>query len=86
MNELTRDDVQVYRNMVNSHRGGVWTVDECPDANGHWTIRLADGSPNGNTEAEPIATVFDRQEADFIVLWHNKAIFSDAMLLEAWSE
>lgn len=35
-----------------------WTIDECPDANGNTTIRTYDGTPNGDTEAEPIATVY----------------------------
>jgi hypothetical protein len=34
------------------------TVDECPDALGFSTIRVADGSPNGDTAADVIATVY----------------------------
>lgn len=37
---------------------GPWTVDECPGSLGHWTIREADGTPNGDTDAYPIATVY----------------------------
>lgn len=40
-----------------------WVVDECPDAYGHWTIRPDDGTPNGDTEAEVIATVYDEDDA-----------------------
>jgi len=36
----------------------VWIMDNNPDANGYLTIREDDGTPNGNIEAEPIATVF----------------------------
>ena len=36
-----------------------FTVDKCPDAGGGFvTIRMADGSPNGNIESQPIATVY----------------------------
>lgn len=42
------------------------TVDKCPDANGHLTLRFADGTANGNTEAQPIATVYEQADADFI--------------------
>ena len=45
-----------------------WIVDECPDAHGNLTIRVADGSPNGNTELEPIATVFDPANAPLVAL------------------
>jgi len=48
-----------------------WVVDECPDANGHFTIRLDDGSGNGNIEAQPIATVPDLTTAESIVSNHN---------------
>lgn len=49
----------------------LWTIDECRDANGHCTIRLADGSANGNTAVQPIATVFDEKTAIQIVMAHN---------------
>lgn len=41
-------------------------VDECPDANGHWTIRFDDGTPNGDTDQQPIATVYSKANADTI--------------------
>ena len=50
-----------------------WIVDPCPDANGFHTIRIADGSEHGNTEEQPIATVFEREIADHIVTTHNNA-------------
>ena len=34
------------------------TVDVIPDANGHAVIRRHDGTPNGDTTCEPIATVY----------------------------
>jgi hypothetical protein len=37
-----------------------FVVDRVPDANGHWTIRTGDGSPNGDTGAQPVATFYDR--------------------------
>jgi len=48
-----------------------WVVDPCPDANGNWTIRVDDGSENGNTEREPIATAYSRSSADTIVADHT---------------
>jgi hypothetical protein len=44
-----------------------YTVDECPDANGFSTIRLADGSVNGDVDAAPVATVYDDTVAQLIV-------------------
>lgn len=35
-----------------------WVVDEQPDANGNSTIRIDDGSLNGDTTQQPIATVY----------------------------
>lgn len=49
-----------------------WVVDECPDAYGNWTIRIADGSNNGNTEEEPVATVYGLSLAESIVDNHNR--------------
>ena len=43
---------------MTQHTPGPWTVDDCPDADGYDTIRLADGTLNGNTEAQPIATAY----------------------------
>lgn len=37
----------------------MWKVDECADANGFATIRPDDGSANGDTDAQPLATVYD---------------------------
>lgn len=48
-----------------------WVVDECEDASGNYTIRLDDGTPNGNTEEPPIATVYNSVMAEFIVAEHN---------------
>ena len=48
-----------------------WTVDPATDANGHWTIRIDDGSDHGDTEQQPIATVFVREDAVLIVGLHN---------------
>jgi len=42
-------------------------VDECPDAYGHATIRWADGTENGDLERQPIATVYDWDDAQAIV-------------------
>lgn len=40
-----------------------WQADDCADANGHITIREWDGSPNGDTGKQPIATVYDAGSA-----------------------
>ena len=46
----------------------LWITDQCPDANGHHTIRPNDGSHNGDCEAQPIATVYDSQHTRIIEL------------------
>jgi len=56
-----------------------WVADDCPDASGFITIRLADGTENGNTEVWPIATVYRAKDADRIV----RACNSHADLLAA---
>ena len=40
------------------HTPGDWYVDSCLDANGFFTIRRFDGTEHGNTQEQPIATVF----------------------------
>jgi len=51
--------------MPQSHSHQQLTADDCPDANGAITIRLADvDCPHGNTEAQPVATVYDAKYAD----------------------
>lgn len=47
-------------------------VDPCPDANGHHTIRWADGSVVGDTERQPVATVYDQDMAyKLVAVWNN---------------
>ena len=46
-------------------------VDSCSDANGHHTIRIADGTPHGRTDREPIATVYDFGDAERLVSCWN---------------
>ena len=41
-------------------------VDPCPDALGFSTIRVADGSKHGDTEQDPVATVYLDEFADVI--------------------
>lgn len=48
-----------------------WIVDECPDAHGNWTIRIDNGTPNGDTEADVVATVYGLALAETIVAEHN---------------
>lgn len=43
-----------------------WIVDECPDANGFSTVAIDDGSLNGSTEEQPVATVYDEANAQAI--------------------
>ena len=42
-------------------------LDECRDAQGAYTLRLADGTANGDTKACPIATVYQDHNAAHIV-------------------
>ena len=51
-----------------------WIVDNCPDANGNWTIRLDNGTENGDTESEPVATVYGLALAEHIVTMHNEGV------------
>jgi hypothetical protein len=43
-----------------------WIMDPCEDAWGYFTVRMADGSPCGDTEDEPIATVYHEDNAELI--------------------
>lgn len=43
-----------------------WTADECLSLGGFVTIRPYDGTPNGDTEAHPIATVYQHQHGAVI--------------------
>jgi hypothetical protein len=49
-----------------------WVVDESRDADGFFTIRIADGTKNGDTDSQPIATVYNKQAAKAIVNEHNR--------------
>lgn len=49
----------------------LWCVDACPAADGSWTIRLADHTPHGNTEVEPIAYGLTLECAECVVNDHN---------------
>ncbi len=49
-------------------------VDECPDANGNFTIRPYDGSPNGDIYADTIGTIYDKEQAELIVRTCNYLI------------
>ena len=40
-----------------------WTADPITDAQGNITIRPYDGSPEGDIDAQPIATVYDTASA-----------------------
>jgi hypothetical protein len=51
-----------------------WQIDNCPDAKGFWTIRPYDGTENGDTSQQPIATVADYDLAKLIVADHNKEV------------
>jgi hypothetical protein len=41
----------------------LWIVDPAPDALDFFTIRMADGTPSGDTSEEPIATVYHWENA-----------------------
>jgi len=51
-----------------------WQVDKSNDAYGYFTIRPFDGSSNGNIQEQPIATVYEEQDAISIVDEHNKGL------------
>lgn len=51
-----------------------WAIDKWPDDDGNWTIRIVDGSPNGNTEVEPVATIYGLALAERIVYLHNQTL------------
>lgn len=57
--------------MKAKHTPENWVVDECEDADKHFTIRPADATVNGDTSAQPIATVYDRSHAERIVACVN---------------
>jgi hypothetical protein len=42
------------------------TIDPTTDSNGFFTLRPSDGSPHGDTDEQPIATVFDESNAKII--------------------
>jgi len=48
-----------------------WQADECPDANGFTTIRRWDGSPTGDTDRQPIATVYEATNVPVIEAAHD---------------
>lgn len=56
---------------ANTSAIGRLVVDDCPDAAGFWTVRPADGTVHGDTEAEPIATFYDKSLATAMVDAHN---------------
>ena len=62
---------------------GPWQVDGCPDAHGFWTIRPADGSEHGDTDAQPIATVYRERDADMIAAAPELYEVLRALLAEA---
>lgn len=43
-----------------------WQIDDCPDANGFSTIRPADSTAHGDTDAQPVATVYRDDHAALI--------------------
>jgi hypothetical protein len=45
---------------------GPWVIDACEDACGNLTVRRADGTEHGNTEQEPISTVYSPHDASLI--------------------
>ena len=57
-----------------------WIDDPCADANGHTTIRSADGSKCGDTDVEPIATVYDEKHACLIAAAPEMVSFMSRMV------
>lgn len=71
---IDEENWQEWANLFKAHKATYsdWIVDNCPDAQGFWTIRLDDATLNGNTDSQPVATVFDRNIAELIVETHNE--------------
>lgn len=40
------------------------TIDDCPDADGNWTMRFADGTLHGDITVSPIATFYNKDIAE----------------------
>lgn len=59
-----------------------WQVDERSDAYGHWTIRFADGTENGDLNRQPIATVFSLNDAEEMVASHNASFHQETEITE----
>ena len=51
---------------MSNHTPGPWVIDACEDACGNLTVRRADGTEHGNTEQEPISTVYSPHDASLI--------------------
>jgi hypothetical protein len=66
-----------------SHTLTPWQVDSVPDANGFSTLRRADDSEHGDTDSEPIATVYKEDDAEQIVRCVNSHEALVAALREA---
>lgn len=61
---------------------GRLVVDPAPDARGFWTVRHADGSEHGDTDAQPVATFYDQNIADRMVHDHNGRLSGSAIIQE----
>ena len=59
-----------------------WVVDECLDARGFNTVRVADGTVNGDLGIEPIATVLRYDHADLIAAAPETAAERDRLRAE----
>ena len=46
-------------------------IDECEDSRGFLTLRPFDGTPSGNIDVQPIATVYGQDHAAYIVAAAN---------------
>lgn len=52
--------------MTTQHTPGPWQCDDCLSANGFTTINRADDTPHGNTDEQPVATVYADADACLI--------------------
>lgn len=52
--------------METKHTPGPWTVDVAPDAGGFSTVRPDNGTCYGDTDQQPIATVYELDHAGLI--------------------
>ena len=69
---------------MSTHTPTPWMVDDCPDSFGNDTVRPSDGTENGDTSAEPIATVYRSEGGEDNSAFIVRAVNSHAVMLAAF--